>query len=1049
MYKKLSPKPDYAAMSAEILEFWKERGIKRKVIDLNKDTGKIFSFYEGPPTANGNPHAGHVLTRALKDIYTRAAAMRGFYVPRKGGWDTHGLPVEISVEKSLHISGKQDIERYGVENFIKACKTNVWKCIERWKEFSEKVGYSLDLDDDCYNPYENYYIESVWWSIKELDKKGYLYKGHKILPSCPSCQTALSSNEVAQAYKDRKDLTVTAKFYCENLKASFLAWTTTPWTLPSNVALCVSATIDYSFVKSENETFILANDLIEANFKGKEYTVVKTVKGAELVGEKYAPLFDYAPRATGYRIVSDNYVTTTDGTGIVHIAPAYGEDDNRVGKVWDLPFLQAVNSAGVFNGWCKEYAGKFVFDTNENVNLTVVKDLGERDLVFSKAWHTHSYPHCWRCGTPLIYFARDSWFVKTTAYKDKLIEANDNVNWFPESFKKGRMGNFLENNIDWCLSRDRYWGTPLPVWQCDCGHHETIGSIAELVEKSGCAPDIELHKPYIDAVTIKCPVCGKQMKRESEVIDVWYDSGAMPFAQFHYPFENKEEFEKRFPADFIMEGYDQTRGWFYTLEAINTALFGRAPMKNCLANGMICDEKGEKMSKSKGNFTDPMDVINKFGGDSVRFMFYSNGQPYYDVIFSEKSILEASRKYIDVFYNSFVFYVLYADINNFAGGKKTVKDVKLSVMDKYILSELNTLIENVTRETSEYMATEASRRFIDFADVLSNWYIRRSRKRFYDFAEGTDSEAAFVTLYTVLDALAELSAPFIPFLSESIYQTIVVPFNPKAPESVHLCQYPKVEKNLINAALQADMNEIYTFCEIARNARQKAGIKIRQPLKTMYIGNTARDIKYPKEYLSIIADELNVKEVLIGKDLSGYVNYAIKPNLKTLGPKYGSKLNAIRTYLTTADTRLIKQAVANGGVFTTAIDGAEIKLEEADLLITATEKEGFVSDTKENFTVVLDAHLTDDLIKEGYLREFISHIQSLRKSSGFDVTDRIKLNIWGDTEISKALSLETDYIKKELLAVEVKFTEATAAENSDEIDFDGKILFASIVKAKK
>ena len=1023
MYKKLDKKPCFPKIQEGILKQWKENGIKQKVINMNKDTGEVFSFYEGPPTANGNPHAGHVLTRSLKDVYTRFAGMNGRYVPRKGGWDTHGLPVEISVEKSLHISGKQDIEEYGVENFINACKKNVWLCIDRWKEFSEMVGYSLDLDDDCYNPYENKYIESVWWSLDQFNQKGLLYKGHKILPSCPSCQTALSSQEVAQGYKDRKDMTVVAKFPCEELGASFLAWTTTPWTLPSNVGLCVNPDFDYVMVSSnqDGQKYILAEGLLSKHFKDDtSYEIVKRYKGSELTGKKYEPLFDFAgvDRENAYRVVSDGYVTLEEGTGIVHIAPAYGEDDNRVSSEWGLPFVQLVNQAGIFSDECGKYAGKFVFDENEDINTEIVMDLIEQGKAFSKAKHVHSYPHCWRCKTPLIYFARDAWFIKTTAYKDELIKANDEINWFPESFKKGRMGNFLENNVDWCLSRDRYWGTPLNVWMCECGNYKTIASIRELVELSGCDENIELHKPYIDEVKIKCDKCGREMTRESEVIDVWYDSGAMPFAQFHYPFENQEEFKRRFPAEFVFEGYDQTRGWFYTLEAINTALFGRAPMKNCLANGMICDANGYKMSKSKGNYTDPMEFIKKYGGDVVRFMFYSNAQPYNDVIFSEGLLIDCQRKFLDVLYNNYSFYVLYAEINNFAGGGKTVGEVSLSLMDRYILSKLNNLIANVSREVAAYRATEASRMLITFCDELSNWYIRRCRRRFYNIEENhDDSEAAFVTLYTVLSTFAKVCAPFIPFITDEIYQTIERPFVEGSPESVHLCKYPVADEKYIDPELEELMSKTYRFCELGRAARQTAGIKVKQPLRRIYINDESPDAPtLNDEYRDIILDELNIKEIEENADISGFVSYTIKPQLKTLGPKYGKILNKIKEYLANCDAKAVRDCVKTGGVWKFDIDSTTVELEETDLLISSEEKEGFIGSSSEQYTVILDIHLDDELMREGYCREIISKIQKMRKDAGYEILDHIEAAIDGDDKICGTVVQFAGEISKEILA---------------------------------
>ncbi|MFA5449794.1 MAG: isoleucine--tRNA ligase [Clostridia bacterium] len=1043
MYKRPDSSPDYPKMQQKVLELWKEKNIKKRVLKLNEESGELFSFYEGPPTANGEPHAGHVLTRSLKDVYTRFAGMNGYYVPRKGGWDTHGLPVEIAVERSLNISGKQDIEKFGVEKFIEECKKNVWKYIDKWKEFSEMVGYSLDLDEDCYNPYENYYIESVWWSLDELNKKGFLYKGYKILPSCPSCQTALSSQEVAQGYKDKTDITIVAKFWSEEMGANFLAWTTTPWTLPSNVALCVNPNEKYALVANQdNERFILASALVEKHFKD-EYVVVEEFLGKDLVGKRYEPVFNFYSNTDGnaYRVVSGEFVTLTDGTGIVHIAPAYGEDDAEAGRVWGLPFLQLVDHRGIFGDECGEFSGKYIFDENENLVIDLIK----RDKVFSKAKHTHSYPHCWRCKNPLMYFARDAWFVKTTAYLDDLLRVNREINWFPKSYKEGRMGNFLKNNVDWCLSRNRYWGTPLNVWMCpDCSHYITVGSIEQLVNLSGCDPDIELHKPYIDEPKIPCEKCGGTMSRESEVIDVWYDSGAMPFAQFHYPFENQEEFKRRYPADFIFEGYDQTRGWFYSLEAINTALFNSPPMRNCLANGMICDEKGQKMSKSLGNYTDPMEYIKKYGGDTVRFMFYSNGQPYNDVIFSENLLVETQRSFLNILYNSFSFYVLYADIDKFAGGKKTPEQTELSVLDKYILSKYNGLIISVKEKVAAYMATEASRDIMAFCDELSNWYIRRSRKRFWGEGFSKDKEAAFVTLYTVLSGLSRLCAPFAPFISETIYQTIERPFVNGAEDSVHLSTYPQENPAFIDKDIERLMHKTYRYCELGRSARNLSSLKIRQPLSKIYIKDTHSDEVLPQLYKDIIKDELNIKEVVEGGDIEQFVDYSLKPQLKTLGPKYNRLIGKIREYLATADAYPIIKAVKAGGVWQAELDGQTVEFGEGDLLISTKEKEGFASAGEQQYSIVLDTALTEDLINEGYSREFISRVQALRKAHSFDITDRINIQIDGDEAIVKIILSQKERIMSEILVNDI--SRGTGGMVKDSFEFEDSSIDVAISK---
>ncbi len=1022
-YKKISKKPNFAEMQDQVLQLWKSKGIKKKVLNLNKDTGEVFSFYEGPPTANGNPHAGHVLTRSLKDVYTRYAGMKGYYVPRKGGWDTHGLPVEISVEKTLGISGKHDIEKFGVAKFIDACKNNVWTCIDMWKEFSDKVGYSLDLDEDCYVPYENNYIESVWWSLAELDKKGLLYKGYKILPSCPSCQTALSSHEVAQGYKDKKDLTAVVKFPCKDIDATFIAWTTTPWTLTSNVGLCVSPTLEYAFVKhTSGETFVIAVTQVKSYFKEEEISIEKLVKGCDLAGLIYEPLFDYSKffgKQIGYRVVADDFVKDDEGTGIVHMAPAFGEDDARVSMANNLPFLQLVDQTGHFTEKCVEYSGKYIFEEAPSMNEQVVEDLTKANKLFKKQWMSHSYPHCWRCGTPLMYYARDGWFIKTTAFKDELIKCNNEINWFPETYKTGRMGNFLQNNIDWCLSRNRYWGTPLPVWTCSCGYHKTVGSIKELVELTNCDENIELHKPYIDEVTMTCPHCGEVMHREKDVIDVWYDSGAMPFAQFHYPFENKEEFERRYPADFVFEGYDQTRGWFYTLEAINVPLFGKAPMKNCLANGMICDSQGYKMSKSRGNYEDPMTFINRYGGDVVRFMFYSNGQPYNDVIFSENLLQECQRKFNDVLYNVYSFYVLYADACGYDGKDANLEDKELSIMDKYILSKLNKLIADVSTSLTDYKATEASRALIEFVDLLSNWYIRGNRKRFY-YLDTKDNLSAFATLYNVLKALSRLCAPFIPFLAEDIYQTIEFEMGNSSEESVHLCSFPVSNSKYINDELELKMEKTSLFCELGRMAREKSSIKIRQPLSKLFISDESYNaVHLDEEFLKIIADELNIESVAHSHAIEDYLSFAIKPNLPKIGPRYGRLLNKIRQYLLECDTRAVRNCVKNGDTWKFTIDDTAIELGAEDLLITNTETPGYQSAFNETLFVVLDCSLNDELLEKGYIREFISRMQKARKEFDYDMSDRIKIQISGTQRIIDILNAKLDYIKKELLIEEL------------------------------
>ncbi len=1035
MYKKIPATPNYPELEKDILDFWLKNDIKQEVLKLNSESDKIFSFYEGPPTANGEPHAGHVLTRALKDVYTRFAGMNGYFVPRKGGWDTHGLPVEIAVEKSLNISGKQEIEEFGVENFVEECKKNVWLCIDRWKEFSNAVGYSLNLDDDCYNPYDNKYIESVWWSLNEFDKKGLLYKGHKVLPSCPSCQTALSSHEVAQGYKDKTDTTLTVKAYCEELSASFLVWTTTPWTLLSNVAICVNPEETYVMVKDANgDKYILVEALVYKNFKDGEVEIIASYSGKELEGYKYAPFFDYMQGYKGkyHEVIGDGYVTTEDGTGIVHIAPAFGEDDNRVAHNWGMGFLQMVTATGCFTDDAGEFAGRYIFDAN----IDVIKNLAQRGLAFKKQKVTHSYPHCWRCSTPLIYYARDSWFVSTTKFKDKLIEENEKINWFPKSFKQGRMGNFLKNNVDWCLSRDRYWGTPLNVWECDCKNYKSVGSIAELVELSGCSEEIELHKPYIDAVEIKCSECGKMMKRASEVIDVWYDSGAMPFAQHHYPFENKEIFEERYPADFIFEGYDQTRGWFYSLEAINIGMFGKAPMKNCLANGMICDDKGFKMSKSKGNYADPMEFIRKYGGDTVRFMFYTNSQPYNDVIFSEGLLIDVQRKFMNTLYSCYSFFVLYANIDRYTGAGKDIKSLELTTMDRFILAKLNKLIASVKKQVSEYMATEAAREIAEFVDTLSNWYIRRSRKRFWAEGVTADKEAALGTLYTVLSALSKICAPFTPFISEDIYQNLERAFDENLPQSVHLCAYPVADSDFYNDYIETNMQDTYAFCELGRSTRTLNNLKIRQPLQRMYIKDNTKSEPLAEEFKDIIRDELNIKEIIENNDIDQFLSYNIKPQLRTLGPKHGKLIGDIKAYLENCNKQELVACINAGETHKATIKDTEVEFTRDDLLITTSETQGYAGSSVDHLTIVLDTTITPTLIEEYYRREFVSKVQGLRRKSDFDIVQKIYIEIDGDSEITDVLLKNQEQLKDDIFMHSIKQT--PELNKGEAIDIEGR-----------
>ncbi len=1037
MYKKVDANLNFPKVEQDVLNFWKENEVKKQCMNKNKGE-KRFNFYEGPPTANGVPHSGHVLTRVLKDVFTRYKSMQGYYVPRKGGWDTHGLPVELSVEKELGISGKQQIEAYGVEKFIKRCKENVWKYVDIWKEFSDRVGYFVNMEDDYYVTYYDSYIESVWWALKEMDKKGLLYKGYKILPSCPRCGTALSSHELAQGYEDRKDTTVVAKFKVIGEENTyFLAWTTTPWTLPSNIALCVNADEDYVKVKQNDEYYVLADALVKNHFKDGEYEKVETFKGKTLEFKKYEPLFDFVEKREaekGYYVTCDSYVTLTDGTGIVHIAPAFGEDDSLVGRKYNLPFVQLVDKYGKFTDVCGKYANADVFSKNDEI----VEDLAKENKVFKTQKHVHSYPHCWRCHSPLIYFARSSWFVKTTELRQDMVKNNNTVNWLPDNVKNGRMGNFLENNIDWCLSRDRYWGTPLPVWMCECGHYHVVGSKQELKDLCGVTEDVELHKPYVDALTFACSKCGKQMKREAEVIDCWFDSGSMPFAQHHYPFENKELFEESFPAQFISEGIDQTRGWFYALQAISTALFNKSPYQTCIANGMVVDDQGRKLSKSLGNYIPPMEMLSKMGADPVRWTFYTGSQPWGNLILTENTVTESQKKYFGTLWNTYAFFVLYAEIDKFDPTKYSLKDCKLSVMDKWVLCELNKLIKYVCSELDKFHVTESSRAMEEFIDKVSNWYVRLGRKRYWGEEFTEDKKAAYVTLYTVLTTYAKLSAPFTPFMSETIYQNLVRNFDETQPVSVHLATYPEVMEEYVDESLSEQMALVYAYTELGRSARNLSGIKNRQPLNELYLTDANNKTTLADNLVQILKDELNVKVVKQHEDLTKFVNYTLKPQLKTLGPKYGKKLNAIREFLATCDALKVVETVEKGETFATELDGDTVEFTKEDLLISVSQKEGYASATDGNIAVILDTQLTQELVEEGVYREFVSKVQNLRKSSNYVVTDRIHIELSGDKELEDVVLKFENQVKQDVLALSV--TKGENGEFSEEFNLNDKLL---------
>ena len=994
MYDKVSTDLKFVDREKEVLSFWKENHVFEKSVELRKGA-PAYTVFDGPPTANGKPHIGHVLTRSIKDIIPRFWTMKGYDVLRKAGWDTHGLPVELEVEKQLGLDGKEQIEGYGVGPFIEDCKKSVWKYKSEWEEMSDRVGFWMDMDDP-YVTYHDDYIESEWWALKTIYDKGLLYKGYKIVPYCPRCGTALSSHEVAQGYKDVKETSAVAKFYLKDGSGTcILAWTTTPWTLPSNVALCVNADEVYVKARREDGVFILAEALVKSVL-GENVEIMETFPGSALVGTEYEPLFDMSAGFNGkkgYRVVADSYVTLDEGTGVVHIAPAFGEDDNRVGKVYDLPFLQLVNTSGHMCGGTP-FDGLFVKDADKYV----LEDLKRQEKLFSAPQFEHSYPFCWRCDTPLIYYAREEWFIKMTAVKDKLVRFTKSVNWIPETIRDGRMGNFVENVIDWAVTRERYWGTPFPVWVCpDCGKVHVIGSKAELKAMSpDCPADIELHKPHIDQVTVICPQCGGSMKRESVVMDCWFDSGSMPFAQWHYPFENKEKFERRYPADFISEAIDQTRGWFYTLLAIATLLFDEAPFKNCVVLGLVCDKDGKKMSKHLGNVVNPFDVLNAQGADAVRWYFYTGSSPWLPSRFSGDAVSEYQRKFMGTLWNTYAFYVLYADIDAFDPTEHSLKRENLSFMDRWVLSRMQTLVKTVDADLSVLKITEAGRELQSFVDELSNWYVRRCRNRYWGSEMTADKEAAYMTLYTVLKELTLVSAPFVPFMSETIYQNIVRRVEKDAPISVHLCDFPVADESLIDADLERNMEEVLDIVTLGRAARNNAAMKIRQPLPAMYVQGEPLS----EGYCTIVAEELNVKEVSFVSDASGFISYAVKPQLRTLGPKYGKLLGAIRSKMAEPGAGdAIVNAIKADGKFVFDAGGQMVELTEADVLVTAVKKEGLVSETDGQVTVVLDTNLTPELIELGFVRELTSKLQTMRKEAGFEVADHITIGYQGSEKV--------------------------------------------------
>ena len=1030
MYKKVSTDMNFVDREKETEKFWEDNHIFEKSME-DREGCPQYMFYDGPPTANGKPHIGHVLTRVIKDMIPRYRTMKGYEVPRKAGWDTHGLPVELEVEKALGLDGKDQIEKYGVEPFIKKCKESVWKYKGMWEDFSNTVGFWADMDDP-YVTYHNTFIESEWWALKKIWDKGLLYKGFKIVPYCPRCGTPLSAQEVAQGYKDVKERSAIVRFKVKDEDAYILAWTTTPWTLPSNIALCVNPEEDYAKVKAaDGYTYYMAVALLDTVLGKlgdeengvKAYEVLETYKGQDLEYKEYEPLYQCAydcaakQNKKAFYVTCDTYVTLTDGTGVVHIAPAFGEDDAKVGRKYDMPFVQLVDEKGEM-GKTTPFAGLFV----KKADPEVLKDLDGRGLLFDAPKFEHSYPHCWRCDTPLIYYARESWFIKMTAVKDDLIANNNTINWIPESIGKGRFGDWLENVQDWGISRNRYWGTPLNIWECECGCQHSIGSIEELKSMSDNCPDeIELHRPYIDNVTIKCPKCGKEMHRVPEVIDCWFDSGSMPFAQYHYPFENQELFEKHFPADFISEAVDQTRGWFYSLLAISTLIFNKAPYKNVIVLGHVQDENGQKMSKSKGNAVDPFDALEKYGADAIRWYFYINSAPWLPNRFHGKAVTEGQRKFMGTLWNTYAFFVLYANIDEFDATKYTLEYEKLSVMDKWLLSKLNSAIKAVDEDLANYKIPEAAKALQSFVDDMSNWYVRRSRERFWAKGMEQDKINAYMTLYTSLVTISKAAAPMVPFMTEEIYQNLVRSIDKTAPESIHLCDFPVVNKAWINEELERDMDEVLKIVVMGRACRNTANIKNRQPIAQMYVKAPYKLAEY---YCEIIEDELNVKKVDFTDDVRAFTTYSFKPQLKTVGPKYGKCLNGIRQHLSEVDGNTAMDELKEKGSLTFDVNGTNVVLSEEDLLIDMAQTEGFVSDGDNTITVVLDTKLTPELIEEGFVREIISKVQTMRKEADFQVTDKIVISCKGNEKIEQLIKANADQIKSEVLAVDVKFDEA-------------------------
>ena len=1067
MYQKVSTDLNFVGREKEVEKFWKDQKIFEKSIESRRK-GEPYVFYDGPPTANGKPHIGHVLTRVIKDMIPRYRTMKGYMVPRKAGWDTHGLPVELEVEKMLGLDGKEQIEQYGLEPFIEHCKESVWKYKGMWEDFSSTVGFWADMD----NPYVTYhddYIESEWWALKEIWNKGLLYKGFKIVPYCPRCGTPLSSHEVAQGYKDVKERSAIVRFKVKGEDAYFLAWTTTPWTLPSNIALCVNPKETYAKVKAaDGYTYYMAEALLDTvlgKLADKEngkaaYEILETFSGKDLEYREYEPLFDCAveickkQNKKAYYVTCADYVTLTDGTGVVHIAPAFGEDDAQVGRRYDLPFVQLVDAKGNMSAETP-YAGVFV----KKADPMVLKDLNVKGLLFEAPVFEHSYPHCWRCDTPLIYYARESWFIKMTAVKEDLIRNNNQINWIPESIGKGRFGDWLENIQDWGISRNRYWGTPLPVWQCECGKMHCIGSREELKKMSpnytevvkkyskemdGDKNEVELHRPFIDDVVITCPDCGKEMHRVPEVIDCWFDSGAMPFAQHHYPFENKELFEQQFPAQFISEAVDQTRGWFYSLLAESTLLFNKPPYQNVIVLGHVQDENGQKMSKSKGNAVDPFDALEKYGADAIRWYFYINSAPWLPNRFHGKAVMEGQRKFMGTLWNTYAFFVLYANIDNFDATKYTLDDEKLTVMDKWLLSKLNSTVKEVDDDLANYKIPEAARALQDFVDDMSNWYVRRSRERFWAKGMEQDKISAYMTLYTALVTISKAAAPMIPFMTEEIYQNLVRSIDKTAPESIHLCDYPEADAAHIDTELENKMDEVLKIVVMGRAARNAANIKNRQPIAKMFVKAPEA---LPAFYQEIIEDELNVKSVEFTDDVRAFTSYTFKPQLKTVGPKYGKQLGNIRKALAEIDGNAAMDTLNEKGALTFDFDGNEVVLTKEDLLIDMAQTEGFISEGDNTVTVVLDTKLTKELLEEGFYREIVSKIQTMRKEAGFEVMDHISVYADNSERIAEIIKKYADQLKEEVLADDILLGQMAGFVK--EWNINGETVMLGVVKATK